>query len=230
MKRIAYSRGACPQIPEQLEKNLRNYVVIGTAGLAVLCAPSANAAVKYTVAKELAPPNSTAAIDLNGDGVVDFAVGNFFDSSPGDVLDSVQAITEAGNAVAVGPNVGSAQGLGAGAEIGPALSFARAPIVIDMAFITRSSEGVGESGGQFLNKKNKFLGLKFVLNGETYYGWARVDTKSSGNTITAEVIDYAYQTTPNTPIYAGQGIKKTAGTLGALAVGSSAISSWRAGE
>jgi len=50
---------------------------------------------------------------------------------------------------------------------------------------------------------NKYLGLKFYINGLIHYGWARMDFV--GATQQWVIKDYAYQATPNTRILAGQG-------------------------
>ena len=82
-----------------------------------------------------------------------------------------------------------------------------------------------------------------------YYGWARVSTKVVGDKLAFELVDYAYQSTPNLPILAGQGIPKPEATglldfadeaptsvavksqlgpaLGLLAHGSDALPLWR---
>jgi hypothetical protein len=85
--------------------------------------------------------------------------------------------------------------------------------------------------GQWLYTKDRYLGLKFLIDGQTHYGWARLSVPAwvaQGATITG----YAYETIPNKPIITG----KTKGpdvvilepaSLGRLAQGASAISLWR---
>jgi len=48
---------------------------------------------------------------------------------------------------------------------------------------------------------DKYLGLRFVINGLAHYGWARLDVT---NNIQWKLKDYAYNATPNKPIIAGQ--------------------------
>lgn len=50
-------------------------------------------------------------------------------------------------------------------------------------------------------KTDKYLGLRFLINGQTHYGWARLDVKSATQWT---IKDYAYNATPNQPILAGQ--------------------------
>lgn len=62
--------------------------------------------------------------------------------------------------------------------------------------------------GPWFNVTDKYLGLKFIKDGSTYYGWARLTsagtslTDFSGYFITLK--DYAYNSIPNQAILAGQ--------------------------
>ncbi len=51
------------------------------------------------------------------------------------------------------------------------------------------------------NKIDKFLGLRFLIDGQTHYGWARLDVTSHTQWV---IKDYAYNATPNQHIFAGQ--------------------------
>jgi hypothetical protein len=98
--------------------------------------------------------------------------------------------------------------------------------------------------------KTKYLGISFLINGETHYGWARLNVRysSSGRDMAALLSGYAYQTQPNEPIVAGatgtgnpnsESIEPTSemftapamdakpATLGALALGSAGLDVWR---
>ena len=48
---------------------------------------------------------------------------------------------------------------------------------------------------------DKYLGLKFVVGGNTHYGWARLDSYAIGDSIVVK--DYAFDATPNTGIMTG---------------------------
>lgn len=48
---------------------------------------------------------------------------------------------------------------------------------------------------------DKYLGLRFVTGGSTYYGWARLDVQAIGDVWTLK--DFAYESTANTGITAG---------------------------
>jgi hypothetical protein len=61
------------------------------------------------------------------------------------------------------------------------------------------------SCGQWLNAKNRYLGLKFHIHGKTHYGWARLTVVKTQYTITSATLNgYAYETIPNKPIIAGK--------------------------
>jgi hypothetical protein len=48
-----------------------------------------------------------------------------------------------------------------------------------------------------------YLGFDFTRSGNTFYGWAQVETYVTANSAEVELIDYAYNNTPSTPILAG---------------------------
>ena len=58
--------------------------------------------------------------------------------------------------------------------------------------------------GYFSGLESAYLGFQFQQSGQTYYGWVRAGAPLpflNGGW----VYDYAYQTVPNTPIFAGEG-------------------------
>ena len=89
--------------------------------------------------------------------------------------------------------------------------------------------------------------LKFVVDGEVHYGWARVKLVSPGGYASGSISGYAYETVPNQPIVTGQTggtadgnkqvsqakpdsariLESGAQTLGMLAMGTPATSVWR---
>jgi hypothetical protein len=84
---------------------------------------------------------------------------------------------------------------------------------------------VNNSRGEYcpwLHVKQAYLGLKFVIKGETHFGWARVKLSGlTGRGATVILTGYAYETIPGKPIIAGAagGLDEQAGSLGALAAG-----------
>ncbi len=58
--------------------------------------------------------------------------------------------------------------------------------------------------GNWSDQQNKYLGLKFTDGANTHYGWLRLSVSKTADTII--VHDFAYNTTPNQSIEAGQTI------------------------
>jgi hypothetical protein len=55
--------------------------------------------------------------------------------------------------------------------------------------------------------RDRYLGLKFSIRGETHYGWLRISVQipnSKKNGFNAFITGYAYETEANTAIIAGQ--------------------------
>jgi len=65
-----------------------------------------------------------------------------------------------------------------------------------------SYNGSLSNDGNFVDVTDKFVGLRFNISGQTHYGWVRLDVNADA-TVWA-IKDYAYNTTPNEPINAGQ--------------------------
>jgi len=105
--------------------------------------------------------------------------------------------------------------------------------------------GVKHSGarGAFVKITNKYLGVRFKIHGQVHEGWIRMTLANTGDRIKGTITGYAYDTVPNEfGLAAGQlggrvGSTTTAakdapetavpGSLGMLAIGSSAIPYWR---
>jgi hypothetical protein len=107
--------------------------------------------------------------------------------------------------------------------------------------------------GSWKNKKNRYLGLQFMINGEVHYGWARLSVECHDGNVGALLSGYAYETVPNEGLKAGQTKEKkeepedenlhgpgspaspgspvapfsTAATLGMLARGAQSLDIWR---
>jgi len=82
------------------------------------------------------------------------------------------------------------------------------------------------SFGNWLRVENRYLGLSFLVNGKTHYGWARLSATivPPDNHPSARLTGYAYETIPNKPIITGKTkgpdvITLEPGSLGRLAAG-----------
>lgn len=78
------------------------------------------------------------------------------------------------------------------------------------------------SGGVINNLGTELIyGLEFGEAGNTYYGWFRA-TLPAGGSGPGTLVDWAYESTPNTPIAAGAGIPEPA-SLSLLALGAAGL-------
>jgi len=210
----------------QLSQTLQNHVnmyalAAGAAGVGMLAlARPAQAKIVYTPANQQIPLCDALDLDLNHDGVTDFV---FYHCSTGQ-HGGVEVLTSSTRAqlnVVWGANR-LAAALKRGFEIRPSKEHFQ-PGHGGMAFWNCTNYGqTCTTDGKWSNVNHRFLGLKFMINGKTHYGWARLNVVNKGG-ITATLTGYAYETVPNQPIVAGQ--KRGAadsGSLGALAGGSTA--------
>jgi hypothetical protein len=63
----------------------------------------------------------------------------------------------------------------------------------------------GKRAGSWVNVKNRYLGLKFMIHGEPHFGRARLRaTCSSKSKVPGVLTGYAYETVPSKPIVAGR--------------------------
>lgn len=147
--------------------------------------------------------------DLNNDGTPDVSVNAFSYaiSGSGGVefaygLLHAHAL-QAGNEIAAKDDYAYA-GKG-GQRLGSSAHFSSNAIMANCKF----SQGKFSSHGQWNNvQSRRFLGVKFLISGETHYGWIRFSSaRTCGlyNFVQATVTGYAYETIANKPIVAGLG-------------------------
>ena len=239
-------------------QRLNSYALAATAaGVGVLAlAPPADAKIVYTPAHKLITPNHTIPLDLNHDGNADFRLKDIrFTTSPyGFSHIAMLSVVPARNAnQAAGYSAFNrhyASALKAGVSIGPKGKFASGPRVMANVYSdTGAHRGTaGQCLGPWGNVVNRYLGLKFLVQGKLHFGWARLSVSCSGFVnVDATLTGYAYETIPNRAIIAG----KTKGpddasveesntastvpapepaTLGVLSLGSPGLSIWRREE
>jgi hypothetical protein len=234
-------RSRC-KISDSLNRQLNTYAqVASAAGVSVLAlAGASEAKVVYTETHQVTHTGFPLYIDLNQDGIKDFVLRTTFyrGSSALQVGLAASGFRNANNVVAGrrfstggGYFLSAASALPADARIGPKGDFSvRSPLMAVELF-----NGVGSQysyQGQWAGKgegvTNRYLGLKFVVDGEVHYGWARLSVTLGHHRqfddVSATLTGYAYETVPGKPIIAGQ----TTGpdvmtvqpeTLGGLALG-----------
>jgi hypothetical protein len=220
------------RLSSKLEKNLWAYAAAaGAAGIGLLASPQlAGAKVVYTPTNASVKPGGLT-LDLNHDGIADFylvpgGAASIAGSTQFSYL-QVCHIPENGashqcvqssssiqpnkdNTVRIAASAG-ALALPAGAKIAFGEKFqipGRATGMVARKFFSGSNtaqvwEGPWANGGK--GSTNRYLGLKFKINGQFHYGWARLSvvTPAHGGW-QATLTGYAYETAANKGIVAGQ--------------------------
>ena len=236
------------------------------AGVGALALAQAEAKIVYTPAHVQLQANKPFPIDLDHNGKIDFFLleGSILTTFLSRVRDlsvchhpttinksyvcrySSSGTNDLNQVVATKAN-GPAAALHAGAKIQNGDPFAGrykghgVPVNMGEVFYrtsttTRGTNWLGSwfNGGKGV--KNRYLGLKFGINGKFHFGWARltVTTQKRGR-ITATLTGYAYETTANKAIVAGKTkgpdvITLQPASLGHLAQGSAGLAAWRQKE
>lgn len=236
-----------------LEENLTSYILVaGITGVSVLAlAQPADAKVVFTPAHQSMPPFSVLPLDLNHDGFTDVSFSNFnfatHISYPGSYGSVHADAGKFGNQiVATSPSqyaYGAA--LNSGVTVSSKLNFKFFP---PMNFCrTNPSHHTRFRSGPWINVNNKFVGIKFQINSETHFGWARFSMKQQNYCETFAVLTgYAYETVANKPITTGRPSQSrkaelplgilpsgnpspmpSAATLGSLSLGAPGLTIWR---
>ena len=236
-----------------LENKLTDYAAAAcTAGVGVLAlAQPAAAKIVYTPAHIRI--NHSAVLDLNHDGINDFSFTGFHTShiEAGAIRQTFFNSTNAAISI-LGAASGNqvfgqshyASALQAGVQIGLSGKFPGPQKIIRAHDINGSSfedAGYGPwAGSNGIGIQGRYLGLKFTINGETHFGWARMNVKVQPQAvIQATITGYAYEDVPNMPIQAGRTkgtteaesfMPTSPSTLGALARGARELAIWRREE
>ena len=259
MKSTQGSLRPAAQLSPTLHKNLNSYALGAAAiGAAVLATPQPAAAeIVYTPANQHITDNMRFDLDVNGDGITDFILVNRRHISTTPFGDDLSIRPAANGNSFVGEKVKFsyfAAALPLGGHVGPAQPFLERNANMAYASLVAGTPSY-VSGGPWKNAKNRYLGLKFVINGEVHYGWARLTVLADSHKEQVESVltGYAYETIANQSIKAGQMSNSDSGspdaasadlsgqsdhaaaqswepTLGSLALGSSSLSLWRKEE
>jgi len=247
-------------LSDSVHQQLATYALAaGAAGVGLLAlAQPAQARIVYTPAHAKFTQFPPLTLDLNHDGQADFilALGGRAESN----FASQYAFVYSPRSNPGNQAIATAQGgyepavaLRAGSRIGPGRLFNGEDILAaHYSHVSRGSSSTNwedqwANGGKGL--KDRYLGLKFFINGKAHFGWARVTVTTSGKTFTATLTGYAYETIPNKSIIAGEtkgpdgkgSLERPSpasfatstvapATLGLLAMGSPGFSIWRRKE
>jgi hypothetical protein len=242
MARAAQSRTNL-RVPPSMHRDLTTYALAaGAAGVSAMAlSQPANSQIVYTPAHGVIGRDQTIAIDLNHDGITDFTIRNIFTStrSGGEEARLYVQFKQGAGVIYVGSS--SAAPLNKGAPIGPPNKFSHQGFEA-MADQFYFLDGGTYSFGRWINVSNRYLGLRFRINGQVHFGWARLSTKCGHFQIAAVLTGYAYETQANTPIASGdEGNGNNAvmespmsptetevrASLAVLALGSDGLAIWR---
>lgn len=241
-------------LPRTVEKKLVAYTVAAGGALLAIARP-ALAEVVYTPSNIPITPGfiggTITQFDINNDGTPDFAFSNFSYSTHGLGSHFLKISPDQTGNQMVGVLISgelrvTAAALDVGVQVGPAANFQSYPKGLFMARVGVGSVSIQDSGS-WLTVETAYLGLKFVVDGETHYGWARIKLTSPGNFASASIYGYAYESTANQPILTGQtsgssaktkkvsetnpaagsGTDRGGQSLGTLAAGAPGIAMWR---
>jgi hypothetical protein len=245
------------ELSKATDRRLKTYSLVAmAAGVGVLAlAQPAEGEVVITrkkipipVSSYFFPPPKPVYISLNNNGVNDFSFSLYSFAYHSVDMDLTVRPLEGG--AALGKDQAGVNGfshfyasmLKRGAKIGPSAHFssgAQGTVVEHQLHWVNSSSvsftrDYGNWGG---NPSNTYLGVKFLIDGETHYGWVRLTVGTGPAGITGTITAYAYETEANKRIVAGvpEGeaaviIDETKGpSLGALAAGAEGLPRWRRG-
>jgi hypothetical protein len=247
MRRSSKKRRSDAKLYNPLHRDLAAYALAASAAgvsALVLSAP-ADAQVVYTPAHVTIGRHGKLLIDFNHDGMTDVVIREIPWDSAGLPGRSLQAVPRhVGGGIKVGNYSNFAANMAPGSEIGPADVFFSRPAVMFQAALSLQYY----FGSWAPYATNQYLGVRFAINGETHYGWARLNTAYDyqSQDVEALLTGYAYQTQPNEPIRAGDTgdtgadsepvsqmtipaapRRNEPSTLGTLALGSGGLKVWR---
>ncbi len=243
-----------------IQTRLNTYVLAaGAAGVSVLAlGQPSEAEIVYTPANVTISRDGGLNLDLNHDGIVDFTVNEFAGRLSFRTSQFLSVRGKTGNRVNCETSFcGSypfAAALETGSQIGPIGGRHGWIGAAGMAFEELTKRGSLYYGDAWVNVNGGYLGLRFLINGETHYGWARFTVTfhpgiPKNRTWVAQLTGFAYETVANRPIAAGR-IKGNddneeesasysqlkplargqAAALGRLALGADGVALWRREE
>jgi len=229
------------QISEALNHRLAAYGLAAIAmGVGVAAAQEPLGHIVYTPANIpiMAPGGSTIALDLNKDGIADFYIRTTgYSSSNNGIFTKHEGVYQT---PAIGNSAIGKQALHKGEIIDMGGKFRNTEVGLAVVnFFAASGHFGSTSKGAFKHVTDKYLGVRFLIDGQMHEGWVRLTMKQSFGDISGTITGYAYDTVPNeTGLAAGQirsredateapeDAAKPA-TLGMLGLGAAGLELWR---
>lgn len=200
-----------------IEKKLKMYSALA-AGLIVFT-NSSEAQIVYTdIVDAVISDNNYFLLDLNNDGSPDFnLIQSYTDAyshqyrnyvlaypvvKANRMLDTVFNAPFSSLLYAPALNLNASIGPNPGSKLEWTSSNNDKKLALDFEIVTISTSALYPYYyGFWQGVTDKYLGLSFVVNNKTYYGWARLDVSKDGKSFTIK--DYAYNSTPGDSILAG---------------------------
>jgi hypothetical protein len=226
-----------PQLSESFLRNVNAYTLAaGAAGVSILAlAQSAGAEIVYNPIHGVLAGDHTLTLDLNHDGIPDFqfhlrnfAYHTFYATLSVTPLGSNGVIAGGGYAYPIvqGGNIG----LGG-------LFVGGGPVRMERTEGSFYIHSFRNFFGPWVSTKNGYVGVEFLIDGATHYGWIRMSVSGKYIPMGVEITGYAYETVAGQTILAGQTEEKTKAraealpmahaSLGMLALGSRGLELWR---
>lgn len=141
-------------------------------------------------------------LDLNNDGTTDFVFQIYFRSAHGSTSANQDYVSVGPSAISINQIANSntyPSALDTLTIIGSTLSWSGAA---NKTLELYNSNGT--TYGNWTIHAVKYLGLKLIKGGNIYYGWVRLYVNATLVGAELIVMDYAYNSSPNQPILAGQ--------------------------
>ena len=200
-----------PRTPSKLSESVRHQLnsyalAAGAAGVSLLAlAGPAEAKIVYTPVHRVIGNGESYKLDFNHDGITDLTVRNVAatgcssEGGCGWPIELLGVVLPGSNQVVV--NTWGAVAMKAGMRIGRscALIGGAVRMVWDFGYYTTFALG------SWVNVKNRYLGVRFMIKGKVHYGWARLNVRVRPRRhIAAALTGYAYETVANKAIIAGR--------------------------
>jgi hypothetical protein len=193
-----------PRVSGSLHLQLRVLTTAAAIGSFMTLAPPAQAKVVYTPVNITISGNGLLKIDLNHDGVTDVTIVSSgrptrCTTGPGS-YGFVYALPAQSNGTVASGTWPLA--LASGIRISSSKSFYYAEGLMEQFSTCLYPPHVNY--GAWVEVSNRYLGLKFQINGHTHYGWARMSVTIGKFGPVSTLTGYAYETVAGQAITTGQ--------------------------